>query len=159
MPRTARKTAAAERPPMSEAGGHYFYSHPGHSHPGGKTQTDTVCGMLVDPATTPHHHDHQGKEYFFCSAGCAAKFAATPDKYLHALPAPVVAEGTIFTCPMHPEVRQVGPGACPICGMALEPLEITNTPQDNGELRDMTRRFWIGSLLTLPIFAIEMGGI
>lgn len=138
---------------MSETSGH----HP-HSHPSGEAQTDPVCGMRVNPATTPHRHDYQGKEYFFCSAGCVAKFTATPDKFLHPEPEPVVAEGTIYTCPMHPEIQRVGPGACPICGMALEPLEITSAPQENAELRDMTRRFWIGSLLTLPIVALEMGG-
>lgn len=131
--------------------------HP-HRHTVANPQTDPVCGMHVDPATTPHRHTRQGTEYFFCSSGCVAKFAATPDKYLHAAPAPVVAEGTIFTCPMHPEIRQTGPGPCPICGMALEPLEITSTPPENAELRDMTRRFWIGSLLTLPVFVMEMGG-
>jgi Cu+-exporting ATPase len=116
--------------------------------------------MRVDPTTTSHHHDYQGTRYFFCSAGCAAKFTAKPEKYLLAEqePVPPAAEGAIYTCPMHPEIRQVGPGACPICGMALEPIEITSEPQANLELEGMTKRFWIGLALTLPVFAIEMGG-
>jgi P-type Cu+ transporter len=86
--------------------------------------TDPVCGMTVDTATTPHRHTHRGIAYFFCSGGCRAKFASDPEKYLdpEALePAEPMPAGTIFTCPMHPEVRQEGPGSCPICGMALEP--------------------------------------
>ena len=85
---------------------------------------DPVCGMTVDPATTPHRHVHRGQTYFFCSGGCRTKFAADPGKYLDPSarePAAPMPAGTIFTCPMHPEVRQEGPGACPICGMALEP--------------------------------------
>jgi Cu+-exporting ATPase len=116
--------------------------------------------MRVDPTTASHHHDYRGTRYFFCSAGCAAKFTAKPEKYLLAEqePVPPAAEGAIYTCPMHPEIRQVGPGACPICGMALEPTEITSEPQANLELEGMTKRFWIGLALTLPVFAIEMGG-
>src|SRR5688572_17635565 len=84
---------------------------------------DPVCGMTVDPHTAKHRHQYQGRSYYFCSAGCRAKFAADPDKYLEKdkRAAEPVPEGTIYTCPMHPEVRQVGPGSCPICGMALEP--------------------------------------
>jgi Cu+-exporting ATPase len=135
-------------------------SHNGHDHSPAGTQIDPVCGMSVNPATTPHHHEHHGKQYSFCSAGCATKFAANPEKYLDvqkAAPA-VTAEGTIYTCPMHPQIRQIGPGACPICGMALEPLEITAQPEANPELADMSRRFWFGLLLTIPVFALEMGG-
>src|SRR5437764_1353420 len=122
---------------------------------------DSVCGMTVDPATTPHRHSHRGVSYFFCSNGCRAKFAAGPDQYLDPpapTPAAPVPAGTIFTCPMHPEVRQEGPGSCPICGMALEPETPTLDAGPNPELSDMTRRFWIGVLLTLPILALEMGG-
>jgi len=142
---------------------HHAVTEPGsgvQGHPVAGGQTDPVCGMRVDPATTSHHQEYQGQSYYFCSAGCAAKFAAGPDKYLpsSASPASAVAEGAIFTCPMHPQIRQVGPGTCPICGMALEPLEITSVPPENVELRDMTRRFWIGLLLTIPVFAMEMGG-
>ncbi|MDO9473021.1 MAG: YHS domain-containing protein, partial [Caulobacter sp.] len=85
--------------------------------------TDPVCGMSVDPATTPHHAAHDGEAFHFCSAGCRTKFTADPEKYLSRDRAedPPAPAGTIFTCPMHPEIRQVGPGSCPICGMALEP--------------------------------------
>jgi Cu+-exporting ATPase len=122
---------------------------------------DPVCGMTVDPAKTPHRHSHRGVRYFFCSGGCRAKFAAGPERYLD--PAAVEADepmpaGTIFTCPMHPEVRQEGPGSCPICGMALEPETPTLQSGPNPELIDMTRRFWVGVLLTLPVVALEMGG-
>jgi Cu+-exporting ATPase len=123
-------------------------------------EKDPVCGMDVDPATSRHRHDHEGKTFFFCSAGCLSKFIADAGKYLSekkTLPhdAP---KGVIYTCPMHPQIRQVGPGACPICGMALEPLEVTSDTQPNPELVDMTRRFWIALALTLPVFVLEMGG-
>jgi Cu+-exporting ATPase len=120
---------------------------------------DPVCGMTVDPHTTPHKHTYQGRPYYFCSAGCRTKFAAEPAKYLSGKPAEQtpVPEGTIYTCPMHPEVRQVGPGSCPICGMALEPDVVTADSGPNPELADMTRRFWIGLALTIPVFLLEMG--
>nr|WP_277620985.1 heavy metal translocating P-type ATPase [Sphingomonas turrisvirgatae] len=122
---------------------------------------DLVCGMQVDPHTTPHRAEHAGRPYYFCSAGCRTKFLADPAKYLTAsearAPEPV-AEGAIYTCPMHPDVRQVGPGSCPICGMALEPDLATAEAQPNHELIDFTRRFWVGLVLTLPIFVLEMGG-
>ena len=122
---------------------------------------DPVCGMSVDPATAKHRAEHDGQEFFFCSAACRAKFLADPARYLRPGPPPAaepVPEGTIFTCPMHPEVRQVGPGSCPICGMALEPLVVTAEAVQNHELIDMSRRFWIGLVLALPVFALEMGG-
>jgi Cu+-exporting ATPase len=120
---------------------------------------DPVCGMTVDPHTTPHRHTHEGHPYYFCSAGCRTKFAADPDKYLSGQkkPAEPVPEGTIYTCPMHPEIRQVGPGSCPICGMALEPELATTDAGPNPELADMTHRFWIGLVLTIPVFVLEMG--
>jgi Cu+-exporting ATPase len=122
---------------------------------------DPVCGMDVDPHTAKFRADHAGRTYYFCAAGCRTKFVADPKKYLDkdAQRHEPVPEGTIYTCPMHPEVRQVGPGSCPICGMALEPELIT--AGDHGphpELVDMTRRFWIGLALTLPVLALEMGG-
>src|SRR5580658_3795793 len=93
------------------------------------------------------------------SFGCRGKFAADPEKYLKpAAPEPMQPNGTIYTCPMHPEVRQIGPGACPICGMALEPVTVTAEAPANPELLDMTRRFWIGLILTLPVTVLEMGG-
>ena len=136
-------------------------SHAHHHH---QTTTpaagalDPVCGMTVDPHTTPHRHSYRGAPYYFCSAGCRTKFAADPEKYLGDKPRhDDVPEGTIYTCPMHPEIRQVGPGTCPICGMALEPEVATAATGPNPELVDMTRRFWIGLVLTLPVFALEMG--
>ena len=123
------------------------------------TTTDPVCGMEVDPATSVHRHTHDGYEYLFCSAGCCDKFAADPEKYLQRAASPAQPEGTIYTCPMHLEIRQIGPGHCPICGMALEP-EAGMIAEDNagGERAEMTRRFWISGALTLPVFALEMGG-
>jgi Cu+-exporting ATPase len=132
--------------------------HSTHSHAAAAT-IDPVCGMTVDPAKSPHRLSHAQKTYHFCSAGCRGKFAADPDKYLHGAasgPAEAEPEGMIYTCPMHPEVRQVGPGSCPICGMALEPE--AGGADDGGELADMTRRLWISTLLALPIVALDMGG-
>jgi P-type Cu+ transporter len=130
------------------------HEHHGHS------AIDPVCGMTVDPATTKHKASHKGHDYYFCSAGCKTKFLADPAKYLEARakPAEPVAEGTIYTCPMHPEIRQEGPGSCPICGMALEPLMVTAESGPNHELADMTRRFWIGLALAIPVVVLEMGG-
>src|SRR5690349_6363486 len=129
---------------------HETHQHPRHAHPedtGGAqgTVTDPVCGMKVDPHTTAHRHSLAGRPYYFCSAGCKAKFVADPAKYVEKTkqPAAPVAEGTIYTCPMHPEIRQVGPGSCPICGMALEPVTVTAETGASPELIDMTRRFWI----------------
>ena len=114
--------------------------------------------MDVDPTTARHRAEFEGKTYYFCAAGCRQKFLSHPEQYIHRTStAAVVPEGTVYTCPMHPEVRQIGPGSCPICGMALEPEMPTAEPAENAELADMTRRFWIGLALTLPLFAIEMG--
>ncbi len=115
--------------------------------------------MVVDPQTTSHRHQFEGRTYYFCSAGCLSKFKAEPGKYLAGEPkaeAPVP-EGAIYTCPMHPEIRRVGPGSCPICGMALEPVLATTETGPNPELVDMTRRFWIGTMLALPVVVLEMG--
>ncbi|MBI5941132.1 MAG: heavy metal translocating P-type ATPase [Caulobacterales bacterium] len=121
---------------------------------------DPVCGMTVDPETSPHHASNAGLDYHFCSAGCRTKFLADPEKYLSKTraeePAPV--PGAIYTCPMHPEIRQVGPGSCPICGMALEPETVTADSGPNPELADMTRRLWVAVALSLPVFALEMSG-
>ena len=137
-----------------------------HSHgnaAGGPTSAakDPVCGMSVDPSTAKHKTEHAGSTYYFCCAGCLTKFTADPARYLAGTAAPAVKAppipGAIYTCPMHPEVRQVGPGACPICGMGLEPVDVTGTNEKNPELIDMTRRFWIGLALSLPVIALEMG--
>ncbi|MEO6842261.1 MAG: heavy metal translocating P-type ATPase [Bradyrhizobium sp.] len=119
---------------------------------------DPVCGMKVNPATAKHRFAHQGQDYFFCSGRCRERFEAEPEKYLGSRePEPPAPAGTIYTCPMHPEVRQEGPGSCPICGMALEPEHISLDDAPDPELIDMTRRFWIALALTVPVFAIEMG--
>jgi Cu+-exporting ATPase len=139
----------------------------GHDHhhskvgaaPAAHLAVDPVCGMKVDPHTAKYRGEHAGRTYYFCSAGCREKFVAHPNRYLgkEQKPAPVVPEGAIYTCPMHPEIRQVGPGSCPICGMALEPLLTTADTGPNPELVDMTRRFWIGLVLSLPVLVLEMG--
>jgi Cu+-exporting ATPase len=134
-----------------------------HDHGGSTaagTATDPVCGMKVDPATTPHVATHAGVHHYFCSAGCFAKFDADPARYTgEALPrTESVPEGAIWTCPMHPEVQQAGPGSCPICGMALEPMTPTLGDDPSPEYADMKRRFVIGLILALPVVALEMGG-
>ncbi len=140
---------------------HAHASHAGHGEPppAGKV-LDPVCGMTVDPETTAHRAEFDGKPFFFCSAGCRTKFVAEPARYLDGgkTEAPVAPAGTVYTCPMHPEIRQVGPGSCPICGMALEPELVTAASAPNPELTDFTRRFWIGLALSVPVLALEMGG-
>lgn len=141
---------------------------------------DPVCGMDIDPLTATHRHTHADVEYVFCSAGCQATFAAKPDTYTHpdddseragqadhgehthSGHAPVGHGGSgsdtqEYTCPMHPEIRQIGPGACPICGMALEPVLITADTGPSAELLDMTRRFWVALALSIPVVVLEMG--
>jgi P-type Cu+ transporter len=140
---------------------HDHHSHDGHAQGAPAGTIDPVCGMTVDPATTPHRFALAGETHHFCSAGCRNKFAADPQRYLLkssvAIAAPLP-EGTIYTCPMHPEIRQVGPGSCPICGMALEPELVSLDDQPNPELADMTRRFWIGLAMASPAVVLEMGG-
>jgi len=121
------------------------------------TAIDPVCGMTVDPHTAKHRADFEGRTYYFCAASCRTKFLADPMKYLgERKPEPVV-EGAIYTCPMDPQIRQVGPGICPICGMALEPEVVTADSGPNPELADMTWRLWVGLALALPVFLLEMG--
>ncbi len=122
--------------------------------------TDPVCGMTVSPHTAKYRADYGGRPTYFCSAGCKVKFQTNPKRYLEpdAFASPPVPEGAIYTCPMHPEIRQVGPGSCPICGMALDPELPSATEEPNPELAEMSRRFWIGLALTLPVFVMEMGG-
>ena len=129
-----------------------------------KVYTDPVCGMRVsaDPSKSV---THDGTSYYFCSSKCMVKFSADPRQYLHkhasSAPNPILtgkvstAQDVIYTCPMHPEVRQIGPGNCPICGMALEPL-LATAAEDTSELRDMTRRFWVSVVLSLPLLVITM---
>lgn len=144
---------------------HDHGAHAGHHHhepaaAAGQVK-DPVCGMMVDPHTTTHRAQHAGKPYYFCSSGCQSKFVAEPARYVEPSAARTeepMPDGTIYTCPMHPQIRQVGPGSCPICGMALEPVLATAETGPSHELTDMTRRFWIGLVLSLPVVALEMGG-
>jgi Cu+-exporting ATPase len=139
---------------------HLHGSHAHKDHAQSQSVIDPVCGMSVNPHTTPHRHTYQGRPYYFCSNGCRTKFAADPARYLSPAAAAAlgVAAGTIYTCPMHPQIRQIGPGSCPICGMALEPEVASADSAPNPELVDMTRRLWIGLVLSLPVVALEMGG-
>ena len=127
--------------------------------PGDGMVIDPVCGMSVDPKTAKQHAEHHGQPYYFCGAHCKTKFLANPAKYLAEKKAvePVIA-GAIYTCPMHPQIQQVGPGTCPICGMALELQTVTADSGPNHELIDMTRRLWIGLALAIPVMVLEMGG-
>ena len=121
--------------------------------------TDSVCGMKVDRASAKHFLRHEGEKYYFCSAGCLAKFENAPQDYLGDRPAPKpMPGGTQYTCPMHPEIVRDGPGSCPICGMALEPMGIpTGNEGPNPELVDFTRRFWISVVCSVPLLLITMG--
>jgi Cu+-exporting ATPase len=135
----------------------------GHPHPdhGSDTTTDPVCGMKVTIATAKNKTEHAGHTYYFCSQRCLGKFTAEPGRYLAPPKVPEPAEpvkpGTIFTCPMHPEIRQEGPGPCPICGMALEPAEVSLDQGPNHELNDMKRRLWIAVALSMPVVILDMG--
>jgi len=140
------------------------HGHHHHHADAKEVVRDPVCGMRVDPATSKHRFDHHGETFHFCSSGCRVKFAADPAKYLDqqqkqaGAPQADVPEGTIYTCPMHPQIRQIGAGSCPICGMALEPELASLDTAPNPELADMTRRFWIGLALSAPAIVLEMGG-
>ena len=132
----------------------------GHSQNGSATPKDPVCGMTV---TEPSAHQavHEGRTFHFCSAKCQAKFVASPLSYLSAAPVqiqPPAAAGTVYTCPMHPEIRQDHPGNCPKCGMSLEPLLPELEEQDNPELKDFQRRFWWTLPLTVVVTVLAMFG-
>jgi Cu+-exporting ATPase len=140
---------------------HQHHDHGDHDHQhAGATATDPVCGMKVNPHTAKHRAEHVGRTYYFCSAKCREKFIDNPVQYVtpNRQPAPAALSGTIYTCPMHPQIRQVGPGSCPICGMALEPEQASLEEGPSQELIDMRRRFWIGTALTVPVAVLEMGG-
>ena len=172
-------------------------------------ERDPVCGMKVNPSTAKHIHAHAGKNFYFCCAPCVEKFKADPAKYLvaptrpsglvtlgaakppltahaentayvcpmcpevretkpGACPScgmalepefPVASTRTDYTCPMHPEIVRPAPGSCPICGMALEPRTVTASADENPELRDMSRRFWVSLALTAPLMAIAMASM
>ncbi len=149
------------------------HEHCGHDHAVADREPsvvkDPVCGMTVDPKRTEHHFRHGDTDYHFCSARCRSKFAADPEAYLNprsedpAVAHPALgalaepAQGTVWTCPMHPEIRRSDPGSCPICGMALEPLEPTLEEGPNPELIDMTRRFWLSAFFSIPLVILTFG--
>ena len=136
---------------------------------------DPVCGMTIDPATAAGKTEYNGETYYFCNPGCLKKFEANPTAYVHdagdghhghhhaapvAKPQPANANEIEYTCPMHPQIVQLGPGTCPICGMALEPKVVSlDVPEDTSELDDMKRRFWVSAVLTLPVLVLEMGSM
>jgi Cu+-exporting ATPase len=143
---------------MAESHAHHPVMRHGAPPPGRGGARDPVCGMQVDPATAKESWEYQGTRYYFCCDGCLAMFRAEPAKYLAkskpAATAAPVKPGGMFTCPMHPEILQKGPGSCPKCGMALVP--VAGAQDDNAELRDMTRRFWVSLALTVPIVLLAM---
>ncbi len=128
------------------------------THSNGTLPVDPVCGMKVDPARAAGTSELHGKTYYFCSPSCKKKFDANPRAYIGEAPKPqpTLPKGTIYTCPMHPQIRQDGPGTCPICGMALEPETITAADERNPELRDMSIRFWVSLVFTVPLVVFAM---
>ena len=152
----------------TSASGHCGHDHTSATNEHGTIVRDPVCGMDVDTRTSAHKLQLGDADYYFCSAGCLAKFKGNPDRYLNPpqhdptvlSPAvgalPEAAEGTIWTCPMHPQIRRNGPGQCPICGMALEPLEPSLEEGPNPELIDMSRRFWISAALSIPLIVLAL---
>ncbi|MEQ1875707.1 MAG: heavy metal translocating P-type ATPase, partial [Bdellovibrionia bacterium] len=118
---------------------------------------DPVCGMTVREQSAKGRSIYKGTTYFFCNPGCKIKFDLNPEQYLAPTKPSPQARDIEYTCPMHPEIRKVGPGTCPICGMALEPLTATGAEEDDSELRSMTRRFWISAVLSVPLILITMG--
>ncbi len=142
---------------------HLVHTVDRHQPVRGHSVRDPVCGMNVDPATTLHRAEHAGHRYYFCSAKCRDRFIAEPARYLtpdqvHAeAPAGADPAGkTLWTCPMHPQIVRSESGSCPICGMALEPTTSTGVDAENPELRDMTRRFWVGVVLSVPLLTMTM---
>ncbi len=123
-----------------------------------KTAIDPVCKMIVKPETAAAEFDYKGETYYFCAVGCQTKFRQNPENFLNpeAKLVPMQDADVEYTCPMHPEIVQIGPGSCPICGMALEPKIISLDDAPDPELIDMTRRFWISTALTIPVFLLTM---
>src|SRR5262249_23778979 len=127
-------------------------------------EIDPVCHMNVLPETAAGKYEYRGKMYYFCGRRCLERFRANPEQFLTKPPSAKIEQivtlgppQTMYTCPMHPEVRQHGPGTCPKCGMALEPEMVTaEVEEKNPELTDMTRRFWIGTVLSIPVLALGM---
>lgn len=156
----------SDRNPTAEHDGHTFHFCSEHCRDKfAKTPdafvkaTDPVCGMSVDRASAGNTHRHEGTLHYFCSSKCKDKFTAAPDEYLGDRPDPEpMPEGTIYTCPMHPEIEQVGPGTCPKCGMALEAKGVPAADEGpNPELVDFKRRFALGAVLTVPLLIMAMG--
>src|SRR5215217_1026635 len=118
---------------------------------------DPVCGMTVDPDNAAGSFEYEGKTYYFCATHCLHRFQKDPENFLHktAAPKPTL-KARKYTCPMHPEIIRDGPGSCPICGMALEPLTASLEEEENTELTDMTRRFWTAVILTIPVLVLGM---
>jgi len=139
-----------------------------HTTSSASSVVDPVCGMKVDPDNAAGSFAYQGKTYYFCSKHCLHRFSENPETFLNPAPQPLigisrqpkpVARDQKYTCPMHPEIVRDGPGSCPICGMALEPLTVSLDQEENPELIDMTRRFWIAVVLTIPVFALGMSDL
>ena len=143
-------------------------THAMHPASSASAVVDPVCGMKVDPENAAGSFEYQGKTYYFCSTHCLHRFRENPESFLSPAPqAPIgitrqpkpVARDQKYTCPMHPEIVRDGPGSCPICGMALEPVTVSLDQEENPELIDMTRRFWIAVVLTIPVFALGMSDL
>ncbi|HEU4933424.1 MAG TPA: heavy metal translocating P-type ATPase [Pyrinomonadaceae bacterium] len=143
-------------------------THASHTTTSASTAVDPVCGMKVDPDHAAGSFEYQGKTYYFCSTHCLHRFRENPESFLNPAPQqPIgitrqpkpVARDQKYTCPMHPEIVRDGPGSCPICGMALEPVTVSLEQEENPELIDMTRRFWISVVLTIPVFALGMSDL
>ena len=138
------------------------HAGPPNNEDGSPKHIDPVCGMTVDPRSAAGSYDYHGTTYYFCNPSCLVRFKNDPESYLKPAderpkPAMPAGETVEYTCPMHPEIVREAPGSCPICGMALEPRTASLDDQPNPELVDMTRRFWIGAALGLPVFVLAMG--
>lgn len=161
--RKAQKMGTAGNSGHLHDGHHHEHLHGNHHQTDASAASsdelrDPVCGMIVQ-ASSAHQHVHGRERYYFCSKLCKEQFAAEPGKYIASKSKKSQAPskpGTIYTCPMHPQIRQPAPGNCPICGMALEPETISLDSAPSPELVDMTRRFWGGLILSLPLLALEM---
>lgn len=161
--RSPRPGHAPAPAPAASAADHACCGAQGRSEDPAAQAVDPVCGMSVTVANARHQLLQDGKDFYFCCAGCLEKFRASPGRYLipPAARADIVIPGATYTCPMHPEIRQTGPGSCPLCGMALEPLGPVPEIESNPELLDMRRRFWVSAALTLPLLVyamLEMAG-
>ena len=145
---------------MNQDHSHGHQGHHGHAQVDHRASVkDPVCGMTVDPSKSTFSASYDGRLFHFCSANCKQKFVASPEKYANNSDTPPKpsSAATIYTCPMHPQIRKDAPGNCPICGMTLEPLVASADDQENPESAYMTRRFWIGLVLTIPVLTLEMG--